>query len=204
MAGGGDAIVVPPGVDFQIANDGDTVLRLLCCLPVGGQAVTADGRFTPPWANDQAVTIPLARLLAVGYAQLIEGLHERLAAAGWDDVRPTYGFVLLSLRDRESSVSDLAALLGVSKQATSKLLDQMAAGEYVTRATSTDDARQRTVALAPRGRRAAGRRRGDLRRARVGVGRGRRRERGRAAARHADPGRARDQRGQVPAGAPGP
>jgi quercetin dioxygenase-like cupin family protein len=51
VAGHGDAIVVPPGVDFQIANDGDTVLRLLCCLPVGGQAVTADGRFTPPWAQ---------------------------------------------------------------------------------------------------------------------------------------------------------
>ena len=51
VAGRGDAIVVPPGVDFQIANGGDTVLRLLCCLPVGGQAVTADGRFTPPWAQ---------------------------------------------------------------------------------------------------------------------------------------------------------
>jgi DNA-binding MarR family transcriptional regulator len=97
--------------------------------------------------------VPLARLLAVGYAQLVEGLHERLAAAGWDDVRPAYGFVLLSLRGRESSVSELAGLLGVSKQATSKLLDQMAAGEYVTRVTSTADARQRMVALAPRGRR---------------------------------------------------
>lgn len=47
----GDAVVVPPGVDFQIANGGDTVLRLLCCLPVGGQAVTTDGQFTPPWAQ---------------------------------------------------------------------------------------------------------------------------------------------------------
>lgn len=97
--------------------------------------------------------VPLARLLAVAYRRLIEGLHVRLAEAGWDDVRPTYGFVLLSIRDRASSVSDLAGLLGVSKQATSKLLDQMAAGEYVTRATSTEDARQLTVALAPRGRR---------------------------------------------------
>jgi DNA-binding MarR family transcriptional regulator len=98
------------------------------------------------------MSIPLARLLAVGYAQLVDGLHERLADLGWTDVRPSYGFVLLSLRDRESSVSDLAGLLGVSKQATSKLLDRMAAGEYVTRATSTEDARQRMVALAPRGR----------------------------------------------------
>jgi mannose-6-phosphate isomerase-like protein (cupin superfamily) len=51
VARSGDAIVVPPGVDFQIASGDDTMLRLLCCLPVGGQAVTADGRFTPPWAQ---------------------------------------------------------------------------------------------------------------------------------------------------------
>jgi quercetin dioxygenase-like cupin family protein len=47
----GDAIVVPPGVPFEIANRGDEPLRLLCCLPVGGQAVTDDGPFTPPWAE---------------------------------------------------------------------------------------------------------------------------------------------------------
>lgn len=51
VARSGDAIVVPPGVEFLIANGGDGVLRLLCCLPVGGQAVTTDGRFTPPWAR---------------------------------------------------------------------------------------------------------------------------------------------------------
>ncbi|MEO6511137.1 MAG: cupin domain-containing protein [Nocardioides sp.] len=46
----GDAIVVPPGVRFEIANGADGPLRLLCCLPVGGQAVTDAGPFTPPWA----------------------------------------------------------------------------------------------------------------------------------------------------------
>jgi mannose-6-phosphate isomerase-like protein (cupin superfamily) len=47
----GDAIVVPPGVDFALSNAGNEPLRLLCCLPVGGQARTADGgTFTPPWA----------------------------------------------------------------------------------------------------------------------------------------------------------
>lgn len=46
----GDAIVVPAEVSLSLANRGDSVLRLLCCLPVGGQARTADGTFTPPWA----------------------------------------------------------------------------------------------------------------------------------------------------------
>jgi mannose-6-phosphate isomerase-like protein (cupin superfamily) len=48
----GDAIVVPPDVEFALANDGDEPLRLLCCLPVGGQARMVGGEpFTPPWAE---------------------------------------------------------------------------------------------------------------------------------------------------------
>jgi quercetin dioxygenase-like cupin family protein len=48
----GDAIVVPAGVELELANAGDAPLRLLCCMPVGGQAVVAgDEPFTPPWAE---------------------------------------------------------------------------------------------------------------------------------------------------------
>lgn len=48
----GDAIVVPRDVRFEIRNAGDTPLRLVCCLPVGGQARLDDGSaFTPPWAE---------------------------------------------------------------------------------------------------------------------------------------------------------
>jgi quercetin dioxygenase-like cupin family protein len=52
VAAPGDAIVVPADTAFAIGNDGAEELQLLCCLPVGGQAVTADGAtFTPPWAT---------------------------------------------------------------------------------------------------------------------------------------------------------
>jgi quercetin dioxygenase-like cupin family protein len=48
----GDAIIIPPGVTFVLRNGGDDPLRLLCCMPVGGQACMADGSvFTPPWAE---------------------------------------------------------------------------------------------------------------------------------------------------------
>ncbi len=48
----GDAIVVPAGVPFGLANESDQVLRLLCCMPVGGQARLADGTMiTPPWSQ---------------------------------------------------------------------------------------------------------------------------------------------------------
>jgi DNA-binding MarR family transcriptional regulator len=102
--------------------------------------------------SDPVDEVPIARLLAVAYRQLIDGLHRRLAERGWDDVRPAYGFVLLALRDADAKVTDLAALLGVSKQATSKLIGQMVEGRYVTRVAPASDARQRTIALAPRGR----------------------------------------------------
>jgi mannose-6-phosphate isomerase-like protein (cupin superfamily) len=50
-AGPGDAIVVPAGVPFELSPEGDETLRALCCLPVGGQGLLADGEpFTPPWA----------------------------------------------------------------------------------------------------------------------------------------------------------
>ena len=52
QAEAGDAIVVPPGTEFELANAGAGPLRLLCCRPVGGQARLADGStFTPPWAE---------------------------------------------------------------------------------------------------------------------------------------------------------
>ena len=51
-AAAGDAIVVPADTDFALENRGEQPLRLICALPVGGQARTADGAvFTPPWAQ---------------------------------------------------------------------------------------------------------------------------------------------------------
>ncbi len=51
QAGPGDAIVVAPGVELELSNAGDGTLRLLCCFPVGGQAVLGGDTFTPPWAE---------------------------------------------------------------------------------------------------------------------------------------------------------
>ena len=52
IARAGDAIVVPPGVPFELSNAGDQELRMVCCMPVGGGARAADGTvFIPPWAT---------------------------------------------------------------------------------------------------------------------------------------------------------
>ena len=51
LAKSGDVIVVPDGIDFAVANEGRSTLRMLCCMPVGGQVAVADSVFTPPWAE---------------------------------------------------------------------------------------------------------------------------------------------------------
>jgi quercetin dioxygenase-like cupin family protein len=51
IARAGDAIVVPADTDFELSNDGDEALRLLCCFPVGGKAALNGELFTPPWAE---------------------------------------------------------------------------------------------------------------------------------------------------------
>lgn len=97
--------------------------------------------------------VPLARLLAMAYRHLVVALHERLAARGWRDVRPQYGYVLLACRDRPTTSGELASLLGVSKQAASKLADGMVEADLLRRRTSSSDSRAKPLTLTARGRR---------------------------------------------------
>ena len=95
--------------------------------------------------------VPLARLLAMAYRLLVDGLHERLPERGWTDVRPAFGFVLLALRAGPSSLRELPAVLGTSKQAVSKLVAAMVAAGYVEQAVDPTDARAKQVQLSDRG-----------------------------------------------------
>jgi DNA-binding MarR family transcriptional regulator len=107
---------------------------------------------TAPLSPDSP-DVPLARLFAIAYRHLVVGLHERLVSRGWRDVRPHYGYVLLACRDRPTTSGELATLLGISKQAASKLVDGMVEASLVRRTTSRDDSRAKLVALTARGRR---------------------------------------------------
>ena len=95
--------------------------------------------------------VPLARLLAMAYRLLVDGLHERLPERGWTDVRPAFGFVLLALRGGPVSLRRLPAVLGTSKQAVSKLVDAMVAAGYAERAIDPGDSRAKRVQLSARG-----------------------------------------------------
>jgi DNA-binding MarR family transcriptional regulator len=110
------------------------------------------GAVNPPSTDPpSAERPPLARLFAMAFRSQIDTLHDELAARGWDDVRPAFGFVLLAARDQPTTSTALAELMGITKQATSKLIDTMQGAGYVVRTTDGVDGRQRLVVMTKRG-----------------------------------------------------
>ena len=61
--------------------------------------------------------------------------------------------MLLAVAGRPRTGAEIAALMGMTKQAASKLLDEMEAADYVRRKPDRDDARAKLVTITPRGKR---------------------------------------------------
>lgn len=96
--------------------------------------------------------LALGRALTIAVRVLVDDMHQRLAAQGFDDLRPAFGYVLNAASSGSPSASDVAALLGMTKQGAAKLLAEMERAGYVVRTDSADDARARPVVLTARGR----------------------------------------------------
>ena len=67
-------------------------------------------------------------------------------------MRPAYGFALLALREGPLSSGELGVLMGMTKQASSKLVEALVDAGYARRGESIGDARVRPVELTDRGR----------------------------------------------------
>src|SRR3954451_2175526 len=80
--------------------------------------------------------------------------QETLAALRVDhpDVRSSHGFLFQQLVDGPRPVGEIAANLGVTSQAISKMVRELEALEYVERVVDALDARVRRVDLTARGR----------------------------------------------------
>jgi DNA-binding MarR family transcriptional regulator len=98
--------------------------------------------------------LDFAGLLALSLHVLTDQLRARLAEAGFDDIRRPFGFIFRAVAKDGATINELADLLEVSKQATSKIIDDMEARGYVTRFESPDDRRSKIVRLTERGTRA--------------------------------------------------
>ena len=84
-------------------------------------------------------------------------LNDRLITAvretGARDARPAFGFVIRAVDAEQPTVTRLAELLGVSRQAASKLADEMVQRGYLLRAADPDDRRRTRLRLSAKGRR---------------------------------------------------
>lgn len=100
-------------------------------------------RKPPAWAQ--------VALLATAFRQAVELVHERLAAQGHPDVRPVHGFTLQAV-GAGSTASEVAARLGVSKQAAAKTIAALEDAGYVARGQDGRDGRRRLVVPTDRGR----------------------------------------------------
>ncbi|MFH8801774.1 MarR family winged helix-turn-helix transcriptional regulator [Streptomyces sp. NPDC017936] len=99
--------------------------------------------------NSEAMALSAALLAVAG--ELTQRIHEGVAARGFEGVRPAHGFAFARLAPDGATVTDLAVHLGVTKQAASQLVDEMARKGYVERRPHPGDARARLVVLTERG-----------------------------------------------------
>ncbi|MFH9063936.1 MarR family winged helix-turn-helix transcriptional regulator [Streptomyces coeruleorubidus] len=99
--------------------------------------------------NSEAMALSAALLAAAG--GLTQRINEGVVARGFEGVRPAHGFAFARLAPDGATVTDLAAHLGVTKQAASQLVDEMVRKGYAERRPHPRDARARLVVLTGRG-----------------------------------------------------
>ena len=96
---------------------------------------------------------PDLAIIIVGAARVIaDRLGEAVARAGIDDMRAPFGYVIRALADRDFTLTELAELLGVSKQAAIKVVDEMQARGFITREPHPTDRRVKVLRLTDKGR----------------------------------------------------
>lgn len=98
--------------------------------------------------NSEALALSAVLLAAAG--ELTHRINDGVVARGFE-ARPMYGFAFTRLAPHGATVTDLAAHLGVTKQAASQLVEDLVRKGYVERRPHPDDARARLVVLTERG-----------------------------------------------------
>jgi DNA-binding MarR family transcriptional regulator len=84
---------------------------------------------------------------------IADRLLDAVATVGGDRMRPSFGFVLRAVFAEEPTVSRLAELLGVTKQAASRLADDMVSLGFLERSELAADRRRKRLHLSPTGER---------------------------------------------------
>ncbi|GED87879.1 MarR family winged helix-turn-helix transcriptional regulator [Streptomyces sp. 6-11-2] len=99
--------------------------------------------------NSEAMALS-ATLLAVA-GELTQRIHGGVVARGFEGLRPAHGFAFARLAPDGATVTELAAHLGVTKQAASQLVDEIVRKGYAERLPHPQDARARLIVLTEHG-----------------------------------------------------
>jgi DNA-binding MarR family transcriptional regulator len=103
-------------------------------------------------AND--LDNPDLAILIVGAGRVVaDHLNGAIEGVGIEDMRTPFGFVIRALADRDRTLTELADLLGVTKQAAIKVVDEMEARGFLERHPDPDDRRVKVLRLTDKGRR---------------------------------------------------
>jgi DNA-binding MarR family transcriptional regulator len=98
-------------------------------------------------AADPLAGAELTYLLGMAFQVLHTEFVERVAAAGGGDVRPVHAMLFQMLTRGGATSTELAARLGITKQATGQILDLLEARGYVVRSEHPYGGRRRLVEL---------------------------------------------------------
>ena len=95
--------------------------------------------------------LDLPTLVALAGTAANQYLLRRLHEQGYNGVRTSHGYVIQNLIDEAPTVGELAARLGVTQQAASKVVVEMEGMGLVTRVPDSTDSRVRRVTLTSHG-----------------------------------------------------
>ncbi|MGW9435712.1 MarR family winged helix-turn-helix transcriptional regulator [Streptomyces sp. NPDC055607] len=78
---------------------------------------------------------------------LVQEIHTRVAQQGFEDLRPAHGFAFVRISRGDATTANLAAHLGVTKQAAAQLVEELVRKGYVERLPHPHDARAKLLGL---------------------------------------------------------
>jgi DNA-binding MarR family transcriptional regulator len=102
---------------------------------------------------NQIVEPDLAILMTGGARVVADRLGDAVSRAGIDDMRSSFGFVIRALAERDRTLTELSELLGVTKQAAIKVVDEMEQRGFVERHPDAADRRAKVIRLTDKARR---------------------------------------------------
>jgi DNA-binding MarR family transcriptional regulator len=90
-------------------------------------------------------------LLGMAFQLVLRDFVARTGAAGYPDLRPVHGLIFQCISSGVATSSEIAADLGVTKQAVGKMIDELEDAGYVERRDHPDGGRRRLIALSAKG-----------------------------------------------------